>query len=301
MARYELKLLFDWRSSGGLWAMNTASHEDFGSGPIDNVLPISGWAKERLRMLSEKHDGAMNWDDPKAPSPWTAADFDAFEIMVADIWWRVAEELGPEFSLTYDRLGEYEAPPNPAGLKGALQKLFGGPQSRLPSLHAHQIMAQAAEFRDLVLKRLNANIPAIRTAFETLFQTASAFDPRALHVELFDQLGDFIFYSPNFEIRVYAAELDDPFDDEPQHVQQANKALEDLGALLTDEEVEHFLILDPHDARNQNLSDLQPVPDSLSIWKLVLPLVTEVVRTARGDHPLKVSIAFHDYTYPEEV
>ena len=301
MARYELKLLFDWRSSGSLWAMNTTGFRDFGSGPVDSVLPISERTRARLGMLSEKHDGAMNWDDPKGPSPWTAADFDAFEILVADIWWQVTEELGPEFSVTYDRLGEYEPPPRPKGLRRALQALLGRHQSQLPPLHAHEIMAQIAEFRDLVLKRLDANIPAIRTVFETLFETASAVDPRAVHIELFDQLGDFIFYSPNFEIRVYAVELDDPFDDEPPHVQQANKALEGLGVLLSDEEVERFLIRETHAERKQALSDIQPISHSLVVWRLIMPLVTEAVSVARGDHPLKVTIAFHDYTYPREV
>ena len=97
---FQLRLMFEW-GGGCLWCMDDATRQTFGVGPIEARLPLSAAMLTRLEAYSARHDSALNWDDPAAPSPWTRAqfaDFDrAVEILMADLRF----ELGNRFVIEY--------------------------------------------------------------------------------------------------------------------------------------------------------------------------------------------------------
>lgn len=56
-------------------------------------MPIFNW-----------RDGALNWDYPPDPSPWSAAERERFERAAAEVRLVLRAELGPEFEVHYEAL-----------------------------------------------------------------------------------------------------------------------------------------------------------------------------------------------------
>jgi hypothetical protein len=102
---YVVRLMFEW-SGGCLWCGNDAARKKFDVGPIEGVLPLSEATRAELVELSEWHDGALNWASPQDPSPWSAEEFQRFEVAAQDIKSKLERELGPEFEIVYVRLGD---------------------------------------------------------------------------------------------------------------------------------------------------------------------------------------------------
>ena len=105
MAKFEVRLMFDW---GGacLWGMNAAAKEKYGYAEIERVLPITPEISDKLAKLSKWHDEALNWANPAGPSPWTKNDFTNFESAALSLLQVLQDELGDQFHVWYDPLGE---------------------------------------------------------------------------------------------------------------------------------------------------------------------------------------------------
>ncbi len=102
-AHFALRLMFEW-GGGCLWCGNDDASAAFGSGPVEDRLPLTPATRQRLVEMSAWHDGALDWNYPPDPSPWTPAERERFERAAADILVVVKSELGPEFDIIYDPL-----------------------------------------------------------------------------------------------------------------------------------------------------------------------------------------------------
>ena len=97
------KLMFEW-GGGCLWADSDATRERFEPGPVEHQLGLDAASLERLDALSAWHDGALNWDYPPDPGPWTPAEYRRFDEAAAAMKDRLERELGPGFRVRYDPL-----------------------------------------------------------------------------------------------------------------------------------------------------------------------------------------------------
>ena len=97
---YKIKLLFEW-GGGYLWCDNEEARNAFDVGQIEEVLPISSDLKNELEKLSEEHNGALDWDNPGGPSPWTRWQFQEFEEKAIKALEKVRKELGGEYEVRY--------------------------------------------------------------------------------------------------------------------------------------------------------------------------------------------------------
>ncbi len=60
--------------------------------------------RERLNEMTAWHDGALNWDDPAAPSPWPPEEDERFEKAAVEVLAAIRAELGAEFEVVYKPL-----------------------------------------------------------------------------------------------------------------------------------------------------------------------------------------------------
>jgi len=99
-ARYRIRLMFEW-GGGTLWCGNEAALERFDVGPIEERLPLSPETRRALDELSLWHDRSLDWDDPTAPSPWTAEEDARFDEAAEELRATIQSELGPKFEVVY--------------------------------------------------------------------------------------------------------------------------------------------------------------------------------------------------------
>ena len=104
MARYEIRLMFEW-GGGCLWGMNETAKSKYGYAEIERFLPLSTKTKAKLAKLSEIHDEALDWSNPAGPSSWSPDDFERFELKAQSALRDVQTELGEQFFVWYDPLG----------------------------------------------------------------------------------------------------------------------------------------------------------------------------------------------------
>src|SRR5437879_1150698 len=97
-ARYVIRLMFEW-GGGCLWCGNAGARERFDVGPIEDRLPLTSNTRWRLAELSAYHDGALDWDYPPGPSPWSVVEHERFENAAGELLSVVRAELGPEFEV----------------------------------------------------------------------------------------------------------------------------------------------------------------------------------------------------------
>jgi hypothetical protein len=102
---YKLKLMFEW-GGGTVWCVNDVAREKYGVGAIEQKLPLSKKTLQNLQTLTDLHDGALNWDYPPDPSPWSKKQFDSFESKALEILNSLKLELGAEYEIIYSVLGQ---------------------------------------------------------------------------------------------------------------------------------------------------------------------------------------------------
>jgi len=71
-------------------------------------LPLSHRTRGKLVELTKIHDGALDWADPGGPSPWSKVDFDEFEAEALAILEVIQAELGDDFLVWYQPIGEWQ-------------------------------------------------------------------------------------------------------------------------------------------------------------------------------------------------
>ncbi len=102
MATYKMKFMFDWGSGICLWSTNDATKIKFGNYPISTSdLPISSSLKEELDKLIEKHDEALNWDDPNGDMLWDDNQVKMFLKSAEDSYKKLCEELGTDYEIEF--------------------------------------------------------------------------------------------------------------------------------------------------------------------------------------------------------
>jgi hypothetical protein len=96
--------MFEW-GGGTMWCDNDQARDKFDVGPVEGKLNLSKQTLDKLEKLTLLHDSALNWEYPPDPSPWSQAQFEAFDIEALDILNIVKNELGSEFEIGYSVLG----------------------------------------------------------------------------------------------------------------------------------------------------------------------------------------------------
>lgn len=103
MLKYRLKYMFDWGSGVCLWSNNDQTVTDFGDYPIEELemLPISGELVQELYYLIDKHDEALNWDDPSGDLLWSEQQIADFKRRATIAYERLVRELGEDFEVEF--------------------------------------------------------------------------------------------------------------------------------------------------------------------------------------------------------
>ena len=99
---FQLKFMFDWGSGVCLWSSNTTSQEKFGDYPIDtDDLPVSQELKEKIEYLINKHDEALNWNDPGGDLLWNDTQIQEFMNEAKKVYLALCDELGAEYEIEF--------------------------------------------------------------------------------------------------------------------------------------------------------------------------------------------------------
>jgi hypothetical protein len=101
--RYVIRLLFEW-GGGCLWCGNEAARRTFGVGPVEDRLPLTPNTRCELQRLSAWHDGALDWNHPPHPGPWSDAEHQRFEKAASEVLAVIRAELGSDFEVVYQVL-----------------------------------------------------------------------------------------------------------------------------------------------------------------------------------------------------
>ena len=83
--------------SGCLWPGDAAAVRFFGTGPLENHLPLSAATRHRLWELAEWHDRSRSRSDQAAPCLWRQWECDRFNAAAAAALALVRAELGPGY------------------------------------------------------------------------------------------------------------------------------------------------------------------------------------------------------------
>ena len=102
-AKYRVRLMFEW-GGGCVWCGNEAALSEFDVGSIECKLPLSESLLARLGELSKWHDGALDWDYPPDPSPWSTEERSRFESEATTAFESLKVELGDQFEVVYEPL-----------------------------------------------------------------------------------------------------------------------------------------------------------------------------------------------------
>ncbi len=102
MEKYQMKYMFDWAASTCLWGMNDAAVNRFGCTVDISKLPLSGKLITYLNDLIERHDKALNWDNPTDNLSWTEEEQEKFRKEALIGYNEVCSELGDDFEIILD-------------------------------------------------------------------------------------------------------------------------------------------------------------------------------------------------------
>jgi hypothetical protein len=104
-AKYMVRLLFEW-GGGCLWCGNDAARQAFGVGSIEDKLPLSEALRHHLVDMSAWHDRSLNWEYPRDPGPWSAEEYEQFAQAANEVLTVIRIELGEDFEVVYEPLGQ---------------------------------------------------------------------------------------------------------------------------------------------------------------------------------------------------
>ena len=86
-----------------LWSDNDDMIKAFGDYPIEDLekLPISAELAQELYYLIDKHDEALNWDDPAGDLLWSEQQITDFKRRATAAYERLVGELGEDFEVDF--------------------------------------------------------------------------------------------------------------------------------------------------------------------------------------------------------
>ncbi len=102
MAVYQMRFRFDWGSGVCLWSANDTARARYGYPVMTEDLPIGKALKDALEDLIERHDEALDWNDPGGDLLWDDAAVDAFLSETEALYHRLCEELGETYEVTLE-------------------------------------------------------------------------------------------------------------------------------------------------------------------------------------------------------
>ena len=93
--------MYDWCSGTCLWSVNEAAHSKYGYPVSLDKLPFSKELREELEYLANKHDEALDWDDPGKDDPivWSEQQRADFIDRATKAYHRIVVELGDDFEV----------------------------------------------------------------------------------------------------------------------------------------------------------------------------------------------------------
>lgn len=99
---YKLKFMFDWGSGVCLWSINQAAEEKFGGYPVStDDLPVSQELKDNMEYLIDKHDEALNWNDPAGDMLWGETQIQEFMIAAKKVYQMLCDELSADYEIEF--------------------------------------------------------------------------------------------------------------------------------------------------------------------------------------------------------
>ncbi|MCI8361262.1 MAG: hypothetical protein HFE86_08020 [Clostridiales bacterium] len=102
MAKYKLKFMYDWSCGVCVWSDNAAARAKFQAYPIETKsLPISQELANLLNDLIDRHDTALNWEDPGRGLLWDQSQQAAFTEEAVSAYKRLCAELGPDYEVLF--------------------------------------------------------------------------------------------------------------------------------------------------------------------------------------------------------
>lgn len=100
--KYKIKFFFEWGTDLCLWSGNSAAIERYGICEIPyERIGISDELRLSLAKMGEEYQGALNWEYPPDPSPWTQAQKDDFMLRAQEVFKRLTEELGEDHEVIF--------------------------------------------------------------------------------------------------------------------------------------------------------------------------------------------------------
>lgn len=111
---YQFRYFFDPGSGVCLWSANDAARARFGY-PValdDLVLPAA--LDSRARELISRFDTSIAWDDPAAPSPWSASDRAEFAQDAAALLAALRDHMGDDAAFVDETSAVHDAAAAPA-------------------------------------------------------------------------------------------------------------------------------------------------------------------------------------------
>lgn len=95
-----MKFMFDWGSGVCLWSTNQAAKDLFGNYPIfTSKLAVSDSTKKRLEHLIDRHDEALNFDEPNGDLLWNDEQIAEFLDAAKRCYYQLCKELGSDYEI----------------------------------------------------------------------------------------------------------------------------------------------------------------------------------------------------------
>lgn len=83
-----------------IWCVNQEAEKKLGGYIVPpERLQLSDDLRNKIKELSDQYQSSLNWDDPKAGTPWTAEQIESFRVRAQEAYDELVEELGGEFEV----------------------------------------------------------------------------------------------------------------------------------------------------------------------------------------------------------
>lgn len=149
------------------------------------------------------------------------------------------------------------------------------------------------QFEVFLGDRMKKLYPDVREAFAILLGADFPDSIKGLHIEVF--LDD-----PGFSFRLFSTGKIDVWEDEPEPVTQFNDTIDSLWPIVTEDEMDQYLIWEDGPKWERQAALEQPV-DKLNVHRIALPWFKKIVSETRGNFPHPITASIHDLTPPEEL